>query len=63
LAPLTEQEQRMWEALNYGVALLGLAGVGLVWRVRRRNEEPMELVPPTGPSAGTTAAGPMVSGQ
>jgi ABC-2 type transport system permease protein len=48
LDPLTEREQRMWEALNYGVALLGLAGIGVIWRLRRRNERPMELVPPSG---------------
>ncbi len=45
LAPLTEREQSFWEGANYTVALLALVVVGIVWSSRRRNEEPMELLP------------------
>jgi ABC-2 type transport system permease protein len=46
LAPLTEREQSFWEGGNYVVALLALVVIGIVWNSRRRNEEPMELLPP-----------------
>ncbi len=45
LSPLTEEEQSFWEGLNYVLALLALMGVGLVWRWRQRNEEPLALNP------------------
>ncbi|MGQ9501718.1 MAG: Gldg family protein [Anaerolineae bacterium] len=45
LIPLTESQQSFWEVLNYLVALLGLVGIGVLWRVRRRSEQPMELLP------------------
>ncbi len=45
LAPLSEREQSFWEGANYVVALLALVVVGIVWNSRRRNEEPMELLP------------------
>jgi ABC-2 type transport system permease protein len=45
LAPLTEGEQSFWEGANYAAALLALVVIGIVWNSRRRNEEPMELVP------------------
>ena len=44
LKPLDEKEQTMWEALNYGVALVALITLGGVWRVRQRSEAPMLLV-------------------
>jgi len=44
LNPLTESQQSLWEGLNYAVALLGLVAIGGVWRIRQRNEKPMELV-------------------
>ena len=44
LRPLAPAEQSLWEGLNYAVALIGLAVIGLVWNSRRRHEEPMELV-------------------
>ncbi len=46
LEPMTENAQRRWEFLNYGVALLGLVALGAVWTLRRRNEKPMPLTPP-----------------
>jgi len=45
LYPLTESQQSFWEGLNYVLALLSLAAIGVVWRVRQKNEEPMELLP------------------
>ncbi len=44
LAPMSEAQQRMWEVVNYGVALAALIGIGVLWNVRRRNERPMALV-------------------
>jgi len=44
LDPLTEAEQSRWEAINYGFALLSLIGLGALWQIRRRSEQPMELV-------------------
>jgi ABC-2 type transport system permease protein len=45
LAPLTESQQSFWEVLNYLVALLGLVGIAILWRVRRRSEQPIALLP------------------
>ena len=45
LVPMSEKAESMWEFGNYAVALLALLSIGLVWSVRRRNEEPMELLP------------------
>jgi ABC-2 type transport system permease protein len=44
LQPLEEDEQSFWEGLNYAVVLLALIGIGVVWNVRQRSEEPMALV-------------------
>ena len=41
LRPLSETEQVRWEVINYAVALLGLIGIGVLWRMRQRNEEPI----------------------
>ena len=46
LVPLTEREQSLWETGNYVVALLALVTIGLVWNTRRKNERPIELLPP-----------------
>lgn len=45
LQPLDTGEQRMWEFINYGVALLALLGIGAFWYTRRRGETPMQLTP------------------
>jgi ABC-2 type transport system permease protein len=45
LSPTAESQQSFWEVANYVVALLALGGIGLVWNIRRRNEQPIELVP------------------
>jgi ABC-2 type transport system permease protein len=46
LEPMTEREQSFWEGANYVVALVALMVIGILWNARRRNEEPMELLPP-----------------
>ena len=46
LNPMTDREQSFWEGANYVAALLSLVVIGVVWNARRRNEQPMELIPP-----------------
>ncbi len=46
LAPMSEREQSFWEGANYVMALLSLVVLGVVWNARRRNEQPLELLPP-----------------
>jgi len=46
LHPLSERAQSFWETLNYALALLALIAVGLLGSARRRNEQPLELIPP-----------------
>jgi ABC-2 type transport system permease protein len=46
LAPMTEGEQSLWEGANYVVALVAIIVIGILWNARRRNEQPMELLPP-----------------
>jgi ABC-2 type transport system permease protein len=41
LMPLGENEQPLWEWMNYGIALIALLVIGAVWSIRRQNEEPM----------------------
>jgi ABC-2 type transport system permease protein len=48
LKPLSDQEQSFWEALNYVLALLALGALYLIWRMRKRSEQPMPLVLPAG---------------
>jgi ABC-2 type transport system permease protein len=45
LKPLEKGQQSLWEGFNYGLALVALVAVGVVWTLRRRSEQPMELVP------------------
>jgi ABC-2 type transport system permease protein len=44
LKPLEESEQTRWELLNYGVALLAVVAIGIVWNLRQRSEVPMPLL-------------------
>lgn len=44
LDPMTESEQSRWEIANYGVGLLAVLGLGILWRLRKRSEKPMELL-------------------
>jgi ABC-2 type transport system permease protein len=46
LNDLDSSQHSFWEGLNYGLVLVALAAVGVVWQLRRRGEEPMELVGP-----------------
>jgi ABC-2 type transport system permease protein len=48
LSPEAEEQQSFWEGLNYTVVLLALVGIGVVWNIQRRNEQPVELIPPAG---------------
>ena len=43
LAPLTPDEQTLWEFINYGFALAALVLIGLWWAGQRRAEKPMTL--------------------
>ena len=43
LKPMTGSQQSFWEGANYIVALLALFVIGIVWNLRRRNEQPMQL--------------------
>lgn len=45
LEPLDDRNQTTWEIINYGVALVALLGIYFIWQARKRNEQPMELVP------------------
>ena len=44
LAPLSERQQVIWETANYAVAFLGLLGLSVAWRARRKKEVPMQLL-------------------
>ncbi len=46
LTSLTEREQSFWEYLNYGLALAALLVIAGVSNISRRNEEPLDLLPP-----------------
>jgi len=44
LEPMEKSEQSFWEVLNYGLALVAVVVIGVVWNVRQRGEAPMPLV-------------------
>lgn len=46
LKPITESEQTRWEVINYVLALVSLGVLGVIWRIRKRAEKPMDLVLP-----------------
>lgn len=43
LKPMEKDEQTFWEGLNYALALLAVIGIGIVWNIRQRSEQPMVL--------------------
>jgi ABC-2 type transport system permease protein len=45
LKPMDQREESTWEIVNYVVALAILIGIGALWYYRRRNEQPIELMP------------------
>jgi ABC-2 type transport system permease protein len=47
LKPLEQGQQSFWEISNYALALVALAGIGMIWTIRRRGEQPMVLVDAT----------------
>lgn len=46
LEPITESEQTRWEIINYVLALVSLGVLGVIWRMGKRAEKPMDLVLP-----------------
>jgi hypothetical protein len=57
LQPLDNVQKATWMWANYGLALLALATIGVVWYLRRRGEQPMELVGAPGIGEGEAPAG------
>jgi ABC-2 type transport system permease protein len=55
LEPLQESEQSFWEFLNYGLAVLSVIVIGVVWNVRQRSEMPIALVEVSTEQAGGQA--------
>ena len=53
LNDLDRGQHSFWEGLNYGLVLVSLAAIGLVWHLRRRGEEPMKLVGPEQQEGGS----------
>ncbi|MFN8455826.1 MAG: Gldg family protein [Anaerolineae bacterium] len=49
LNPMERGQELTWELVNYGLALLSVVGLGVLWWWRRQNEQPMELLPQTAP--------------
>jgi ABC-2 type transport system permease protein len=41
LKPLEQDDQSLWEGLNYGLALVALVAIGGVWTWRRKRQRPM----------------------
>jgi ABC-2 type transport system permease protein len=58
LEPLDRGQETFWEGLNYGLVLLALVVIGVVWTVRRRSEQPMTLVDRDQDVGEATAAPP-----
>jgi ABC-2 type transport system permease protein len=46
LDPMTDTQETIWEGVDYSLMLLALVGIGVVWYVRRKQEQPMTLVKP-----------------
>ena len=54
LKPLAETEESFWEIVNYVAALVALLVLSGVTTMRRRNEQPLPLIPPDGGTPGVT---------
>ncbi len=57
LEPLETGQQSFWEILNYAVVVVSLLVIGGVWTLRRRSEQPMELVDPEEPESQAEPTG------
>jgi ABC-2 type transport system permease protein len=57
LAPLSESQQTAWEVGNYALALLALLGIYFLWRERKRNQQPIKLIPIEDLSRGEARTG------
>ena len=40
LDPMTESRQQLWEYMNYGVMIVGLLIIGILWSLKKRAEKP-----------------------
>ena len=40
LDPMTEARQQLWEYMNYGVMIVGLLIIGILWSLKKRAEKP-----------------------
>jgi ABC-2 type transport system permease protein len=63
LAAMDESGQSFWEIVNYGLALLALLALGGFVSMRRRNEQPMELIQPSTGSRQPATASRQPSGE
>ncbi len=57
LEPLEKGEQALWEVLNYAFMFIALVVIGGVWTLRRRSEQPMDLVEAEGPESQAQPSG------
>jgi ABC-2 type transport system permease protein len=62
LEPLEKGQQSFWEGLNYGLVVLALVVIGVVWTVRRRSEQPMSLVEPEESGSESESQNPELEG-
>ncbi len=62
LKPLEKGEQSFWEGLNYGLVFVALLAIGGVWTLRRRSEQPMELIESEDPGPEASAENPEAGG-
>jgi ABC-2 type transport system permease protein len=48
LDTMTERTRTLWEVANYSVALLAVVAIAVIWNLRRRGEQAMQLAPVEG---------------
>jgi len=53
LNDLDRGQHTFWEGLNYALMLISLVAIGVVWHLRRRGEEPMQLLEPEQAEGGS----------
>jgi len=40
LDPMSDSQQQIWEFMNYGVMIIGLLLIGVLWSLKKRTEKP-----------------------